>query len=312
MRSACKQRRRRPTNRAVTQLQNSFVRDSRQMQSHYMRTSLRQLTACLLFVTTSSAHAEQKPLWEAGLGVGGLLFDDYRGSDESNFYPVPIPYFVYRGRIVKADRDGVRGLLFDRRYAEINMSVNATTPVDSDDNAARRGMPDIKSTLELGPSFEWHVWKSVDERIKLDLRFPVRVPVTIEASPRAVGWIFSPRLNVDFIDVAGRAGWDLGVSIGPMYADSKYHRYFYSVGPAYATAERSEYQADGGYSGSHLILSLSKRFPDYWVGAFMRYDSLAGAAFENSPLVKTKSSLFAGFGIAWMIGQSETLVESDD
>jgi outer membrane protein len=277
-----------------------------------MRSRFRSCLLGLLLLSTLPANAEQKPLWEAGLGVGGLLFDDYRGSDESNFYPVPVPYFVYRGRILKADRDGVRGLLFDRRYAEVNMSVNATTPVDSDDNDARRGMPDLESTLELGPSFEWHVWRSADERIKLDLRFPVRVPITIESSPQHVGWIFSPRLNVDFLDVAGHTGWDLGVSIGPMYADRKYHEYFYSVSPAYATAERPAYEADGGYSGSHLILSLSKRFPDYWIGAFMRYDSLAGAAFENSPLVKTESSLFAGFGIAWMLGESKRLVEADD
>lgn len=277
-----------------------------------MRASLQRFVLSVLLLATLPTHAEQKPLWEAGLGVGGLLFDDYRGSDETNLYPVPVPYFVYRGRILKADRDGVRGLLFDRRYAELNMSVNATTPVDSDDNDARRGMPDLESTLELGPSFDWRVWRSADERIKLDLRFPLRVPITIESSPQNVGWIFSPRLNVDFLDVGGLTGWDLGVSIGPMYADRKYHRYFYSVEAPYATADRPAYEADRGYSGSHLILSLSKRFPDYWIGAFMRYDSLSGAAFEDSPLVKTKSSLFAGFGVAWMIGQSKTLVESDD
>lgn len=273
------------------------------------RPACRKLLPVLLALATVSANAEQKPLWEFGLGVGGLMFDDYRGSDETNFYPVPVPYFVYRGKILKADRDGLRGLLFDRQYAELNMSVNATTPVDSDGNEARRGMPDLHSTLELGPSFEWHAWKSSDGRIKLDLRIPVRVPITVEASPRNVGWIFSPRLNVDFLDVAGHQGWDLGVSIGPMYADRKYHDYFYSVGPRYATAARSAYEADGGYSGSHLIVALSKRFPEFWVGGFVRYDSLAGAAFEDSPLVKTRSSLFAGFGIAWMIRESRTLVD---
>lgn len=273
------------------------------------RPAFRKLLLVLLALATASANAEQKPLWEFGLGVGALMFDDYRGSDETNFYPVPVPYLVYRGKILKADRDGLRGLLFDRRYVELNVSVNATTPVDSDGNEARRGMPDLHSTLELGPSFEWHAWQSKDGRVKLDLRFPVRVPITVEASPRNVGWIFSPRLNVDFLDVAGYQGWDLGVSVGPMYADRKYHDYFYSVLPRYATAARPAYEADGGYSGSHIILALSKRFADYWVGGFVRYDSLSGAAFEDSPLVKTRSSLFAGVGIAWMIRESKVLVE---
>lgn len=274
--------------------------------------SLSKLAFAILILASFTARAEQKPLWEVGAGIGALLFDDYRGSDESNLYPIPVPYLVYRGRILKADREGVRGLLFDRRYATLNVSVNATTPVQSDDNGARRGMPDIKSTFELGPSLDLHLWRSTDERIKLDLLLPLRAPITIESSPQSIGWIFSPRLNVDFQDVAGYTGWNLGVSIGPMYADRKYHRYFYSVRGEDATATRPQYQAGGGYSGSHLIVALSKRFPKYWVGAFMRYDALSGAAFEDSPLVKRDSSLAAGFGIAWIIGQSKQLVESEE
>ena len=40
--------------------------------------------------------------------------------------------------------------------------------------------------------------------------------------------------------------------------------------------------------------------------------SLAGASFENSPLVKRDSYWSAGVGFAWLIRQSERLVESDD
>ena len=71
---------------------------------------------------------EEKPLWEFGLGVGAIEFPDYRGSDETQVYPVPVPYFVYRGPFFKADRDGVRGELFDRKYVELSISVNAHDP----------------------------------------------------------------------------------------------------------------------------------------------------------------------------------------
>ena len=266
----------------------------------------------LLGVAVLPACAAEKPLWEVGAGIGALLFDDYRGADESRLYPVPVPYVVYRGRFLKADREGVRGLLFDRRYAELNFSVNATIPVQSEDNAARRGMPDLESTLELGPSLEVHLWKSGNEDWQLDLRMPLRVPVTIESSPQAIGWIFSPRLNLDIRNVGGHTGWDLGVSIGPMFADRKYHRYFYSVAAQFATPERPEYQARGGYSGAHALMSLSKRFPGYWIGAYLRYDTLESAQFVASPLVKRDHSIAAGFGIAWMIGESSRLVETDE
>src|SRR3954469_1473359 len=84
-------------------------------------------TAIGLFVYHSGASAAQRPLWEFGLGAGAVVFPDYRGSDITHVYPVPVPYFVYRGDILKADREGVRGLLFHRVWVELNMSLNATT-----------------------------------------------------------------------------------------------------------------------------------------------------------------------------------------
>lgn len=267
------------------------------------------IAAALL--SMQSAAAEEKPLWEAGLGMGALRFPDYRGSDESQVYPVPVPYFVYRGDFFKADRDGVRGELFNRRYVELNISLNATIPVNSEDNAARRGMPDLKPTIEIGPSLDLHLWRSANENVKLDLVMPIRAPLTVESSPQSIGWVFSPRLNIDFQDI-GRQGWDFGFGAGPIFAERKFHEYFYSVAPRFVAAERGAYQADGGYSGTHVLTSLSKRFPGYWVGAYLRYDTLSGAVFEDSPLVRSRSYWSGGVGIAWMIGQSKRMVESDD
>jgi MipA family protein len=265
----------------------------------------------LASLACAAARAEEKPLWEAGLGVGGLVFPDYRGSDEMQAYPIPVPYLIYRGDFLKADREGVRGELFDREYAELSISVNATIPVSSDDNSARRGMPDLEPTIELGPSLDLHIWKSPDERIKLDVVMPLRAPVTVERSPKSIGWLFSPRVNLDIGNV-NNSGWNLGLGAGPVFADRKYHDYFYSVKPQYANAERPEYDANGGYSGVHVLASLSKRYPKYWVGAYVRYDSLESAAFEDSPLVRSTSYVAGGFGIAWMIGQSKRLVEVDE
>ena len=277
-----------------------------------MRHFILRLLVVPICLIAWAAHAEEKPLWEAGLGIGALRFPDYRGSDESKIYPVPVPYFVYRGEFLKADRDGVRGLLFDRRYAELSISVNGTIPVDSEDNAARRGMSDLKPTFEIGPSLDVHVWRSSDERLKLDLVMPLRLPVTIESSPKSIGWVFSPRLNLDVRNVAGLDGWDFGIGAGPIYADRRFHDYFYSVDARFATPERPQFEADGGYSGTHVLASLSKRFPGYWVGAYVRYDSLSGAACEDSPLVKSRHYLAGGIGIAWMIGQSKRMVQTEE
>src|SRR6202158_6306779 len=96
----------------------------------------------------ASADAQQLPLWELGLGVGALAFADYRGADTGRVYPLPVPYVIYRGRILRWDRHGVRGLFLNQHWLELNISVNATTPVSSRDTPARRGMPNLdrKST----------------------------------------------------------------------------------------------------------------------------------------------------------------------
>lgn len=265
----------------------------------------------VLALWTPALHAEQKPLWEFGLGVGALEFPDYRGSDDIEVFPVPVPYFVYRGRFLKADRDGLRGKLFDRELVELHLSVNATIPVDSEDNAARRGMPDLEPTFEIGPSLELHLWRSADRDVKLDLVMPLRVPITIESSPRSLQWVFAPRLNIDFDDVGGHDGWEFGAGVGPVFAADRFHDYFYSVPARFATPQRPAYRADGGYSGMHVLAALSKRFPKYWVGAFLRYDWLGGAEFEDSPLMRRRNYLAGGFGIAWMIGESKRTVESE-
>jgi MipA family protein len=257
------------------------------------------------------SQAEQKPLWEAGLGIGAMGFPDYRGSDESNVYPIPLPYFVYRGKFLKADREGVRGELFDRRYLELSLSMNATIPVSSDDNAARAGMPNLRPTLEFGPSLDVHLWRSPKQDVKLDLVMPLRLPVTLESSPRTLGWNFSPRLNLDIENVAGRQGWNFGIGAGPLFGAAEFHEYFYSVAPRYATDSRPAYDAPGGYSGTHVLAAVSKRFPKYWVGAYVRYDNLHNAAFEDSPLVRRQNYVTGGIGIAWMIGKSKRMVEVD-
>jgi len=256
--------------------------------------------------------AAEKPLWELGIGMSALSFPDYRGSDESSFFAIPFPYLVYRGKFFKADKDGIRGAFFDSDRVELNGSVGASVPVSSDDNRARQGMPDLQPTVELGPSLDILLWRSEDRRFKLDLRLPARAAVTVMGGMDYVGWEFSPRLVLDVSDFAGNTGLNLGLLAGPIYGSERSHDYFYSVAPQYATADRPTYDAEAGYAGSQVLVSLSKRYPKYWLGAFARWDSLNGAVFADSPLVRQENYFAAGFAIAWVFKESSTLVESDD
>jgi len=263
-------------------------------------------------VTRAAADdAGTLPLWELGIGVAGFRFDDYRGSDHTNTYLLPIPFFAYRGPILRADREGARAVLFEGRKVTVDLSLGASVPTKSEAEGARSGMPDLAGTFELGPSFIVELWQSGDRKLRLDLRMPVREAITLERSPRAIGLTFSPNLNLDIGGLPGRG--NLGLLAGPLFADRRYHEYFYGVAPEFATATRPAYEAPGGYAGWRATAAFSRRFgTSAWFGAFLRYDDLHGAVFADSPLVRRQSTVTAGFGISWIFATSSHRVRVDD
>jgi outer membrane protein len=259
---------------------------------------------------TAQDKPEDQPVWDLGLGAGALSFDDYRGADTSHVYQLPLPYLYYHGTFLKSDRNGIRGRLFRQDWLELNISANATTPVRG--NAARAGMPDLRSTVEIGPSLDLHLWKSANEKVTFEVRLPLRAVFTVQARPHSVGAILAPNASVDIKDVAGFQGWYFGALAGPLFADHRYHDYFYTVAPQFATPERPAYTAHAGYSGAQVLVALTKRYPSFWMGAYVRHDTLAGAVFEPSPLVKRDNYWAAGAGVAWIIHRSKRRADEAD
>jgi len=257
-------------------------------------------------------HAEQalRPLWEAGAGVAALSFPDYRGSSRQRGYVLPIPFFVYRGEVLQVDREKVRGLMFKSDSWELDVSLNGSVPVRSNNNPARQGMPNLSPTVELGPQLTYRLHDN--DRYRLQFQLPLRGVEAIGHGIHHEGWLANPLLNLDIKDVGPGHGWNLGLSGGPLWADARYHNYFYGVDPAYATPARPAYTASGGYSGMRLVLSLSKRFPDMWVGGFIQAYDLHGTAFDNSPLLERKTSYAAGVAVSWVFGRSEKMVMSNE
>jgi outer membrane protein len=272
------------------------------------RAALSTLTLLCLLVGPGSARA-QEPLWEAGIGVAGLSFPDYRGSSERRNWLLPYPYLIYRGEKVEVEDGRMRGIFYRGDRVELDVSLNGSVPVDSDENEARRGMPDLDATLEIGPVMNVLLLRSDDHRTRLRLRLPVRAAIASDFSyARHVGWLMQPHLSFEVRDPLGHAGWKASLLAGALFADNRYHRYFYEVQPAFATATRPAYSPGGGYAGLQGIAALSKRYRRFWVGGFLKWDSVQGAVFEDSPLVKDKHGLSAGVSIAWILGESKTRV----
>lgn len=280
-----------------------------------MRIRYRVVVALLLlsFLSPVSAICEEKPLekplWELGVGLGLLQIPDYRGSDENRLYLLPYPYVVYRGDILKVDEQRITGQIFKTDRILLNFSGYGSVPVKSSNNSARAGMPDLDPTFELGPALQIKLWERKEDKCKLDLTLPVRAFFSTDfSSVRHEGWVFSPRINFVKDDLLPDTGLNLGISAGPMFTDSGYHAYYYTVEPAYATAARPAYSAGGGYSGSTLTGGLSKAYKQFMFNAFVSADFLQGASFEDSPLVKRKTSFMSGISVSWIFFKSAKTV----
>jgi len=268
-----------------------------------------QIGAALIAIVWLAAPAQGKeePLWEYGLGLGALGYADYRGANTSHVYPLPVPYLLYNGPFLKSDKDGLHGKLFNREWVELSLSFDATMPVSND--RTRNSLTELRPTVEAGISLDFHLWRSADARTRIDFKVPVRQAFTLQFPPQPIGWTLTPGFKLNIADAFGHAGWEAGLFAGPLFANRHYNDYFYSVTPQEATESRPAYQATGGYAGTQFVADLTKRYPKYWVGGFVRYDTLAGAVFAESPLVRRENYWAAGVVFGWMIGRSSQMVE---
>jgi len=258
----------------------------------------------LLAMAWPETRADQ-PLWEAGLGVGVLKLPHYRGSDQSRTWVLPVPYVAYRGDILKADREGARAILFDTERVDFDLSIAATAPTRSDDNDARQGMPDLAATFEIGPNLNTTLARG--SWWKLQLRAPVRAALTIESHPKMIGWLASPNLNLD----TKINGWNASLLGGPLFGSRGFNGYYFDVAPQFATATRPEYRAPGGFGGWRLIASTSRRIGSIWMGGFVTADTVKGAVYDGSPLVRQHGTLAFGFAVSWVFAQSTERVPDE-
>jgi outer membrane scaffolding protein for murein synthesis (MipA/OmpV family) len=278
------------------------------------RAALVAIALCAVLAPHTATSVE-RPLWEAGVGATGLYLPDYRGANQSRGYVFPLPFFAYRGEYLRVDREGIRGIFFQSDRVELDVSLFGTPPVDSSDNTARQGMPDLDATVEVGPVLVFTLARDrrIDYNYRLQLRLPFRTAIATDfAHWHNIGWVAYPHLNLDVRPEFLGGRWNVGLSAGPTYATQKFHQYFYGVAPQFATPARPAYDAPGGYSGATFFATTSRRFEKFWVGAYVRYDNLSGAVFDSSPLVKQNHAWAGGIAIAWVFAESGTKVTTPD
>lgn len=262
-----------------------------------------KFAAASLLIATVDAKAQEDSTkkWELGLGVGAVAGPDYRGSDEYRSFISPIPYIVYRGKIIRTDREGIRGNFLRTDQYEFTFSASAAITPDADENELRDGMPELGSTLELGPSFNINL-TGKDFSRGWHLQTPWRAVFAIGADESGyIGSIFQPQL----VYRTKVSKWIFTYRAGVSYASEDYHDYYYSVDQQYVTEARSYFDAHGGYSGWNNNLALSRSFNHNGIktrlALFIRYDNISGTDFNESPLVETDHAYRGGLAFIWVI-----------
>jgi outer membrane scaffolding protein for murein synthesis (MipA/OmpV family) len=250
-------------------------------------------------------YAYHLPLWEAGIGFGAIHAPHYRGSKATKSYALPVPYLIYRGERLSADREGFRGKLFESERVKLDMSIAANVPVPSETGGAREGMPGLDPVLEFGPSLNIKLWRNQSKNALLWLKVPLRAALSIgDPILDYQGLVFSPYLQIAKTLHFQATRWRFKFSTGPIFATQRYHDYFYKVDTNFATENRIEYSSTAGYSGSRFTVTMSRNSKHFYLGSFARYDNLSGATFENSPLVETNDYLVFGVFFAWVFANS--------
>ena len=250
-----------------------------------------------------------KPLWEAGIGGFAGTLPDYPAAGQNTFRALPVPIIIYRGDILRVgtedNRGAVSGRFIDTDRYEFDVTLSGAFPVDSDNNKARRGMPDLDFLFGIGPQLIIKLINEPGER-KLNLNLQARAIYSTDfSSLDHRGFVFNPRLKYSLEHVSNQ-DLKISASIGPVFGTERLMDYFYTVKPKYATPSRRSYDADAGYLGTNITFGMSKRFDKsirLIVGTRLGIHS--GATNDGSPLFKDEltASVFTAF--AWTFFQSE-------
>ena len=278
--------------------------------------------ACILFaaaLAASSPNARaddiageengtgELPLWEVGLFGGAGRLPHYRGSDEYKTYFLPLPFFIYRGEVFRANREGVKSIFWENDRLETGLSMSGNPPVD-DDNLAREGMPELGAIGEIGPMLKGYLR---ERRHPNPFYAVAAVRMAISADPdnfHTAHEGFRGDVRLVYRNYTWLEKWKVvfGLNAAVDFADAEGQRYFYEVEPRYATAERPAYSPDGGYSGFSLSANATKSLNSRLkLGVYYRWDNLAGSSYEDSPLVMTENNHIVGAALIWNIHRSE-------
>lgn len=257
-----------------------------------------------------------RPAWEFGIGGGYFSGFDYPASGDENRRFIVLPYFIYRTPLFRFGGGGVRAVAIERPKIKLDLSVGGSLNASSDGNSARQGMPDLDFLFEIGPQLEISLLdKAIASGGQLKLRFTSEVRAVLATDFRGIddqGFVAEAGIGMNYRNVR-RSGIDLLAAFDVTYGNERLQDYFYEVDPEFATQDRPEFDARGGYLQSELFVGIGLqplKNVRVFVGSFTGLHD--GASNEDSPLFEEKTTTGFALGVVWRIAQSKRQVEIVD
>ena len=248
------------------------------------------------------------PLWELGLAAGGFYTPDYPAAEKNSLHGLVMPYVIYRGDFLRIGKDSIlKGVFIDNDFAEFDISVAASFNSNSNDNNARRGMPDLDYLFEIGPQLKIKIGEYYGGKTELLIPLHAVFSTDIRRIDHR-GYLLTPTISYKKRNIFN-SRIDVYSSVGLSVATKKLHEYFYTVEPQYATPTRPAYEADGGYLGSRIAFGLSYGITERIrasVGGGIGY--YGGTTNTNSPLFRQNANVSINAALTWSIIQSDTRV----
>ena len=242
------------------------------------------------------------PLWELGGVALGVSQSAYPGADQQVNRALALPYFVYRGDVLRADRDtaGIRAMKTET--FELDVGFAGAFGAGSEIIDARQGMRKLGTMVELGPRLKWDLGAGPAGG-RLSAEFPARAVLDLSDEAAHRGWSLEPKLTYSN-RTAG--GWRYSASVSAIVADTRLAQTFYEVRSSEATAARPAYTAESGLVSWRFGTAFSRSLARDWnLFGFARLETVAGAANESSPLVRRSSGASVGVGVAYTWMRSE-------
>ena len=258
-------------------------------------------TGCCGLALAQEQEGTAQPLWE--IGAVGLVSSQqaYPGAAERVSRGLALPYLIYRGKFLRADRGSAGLRAIKTEDMELDVGFAGSFGSRSSEVQAREGMPDLGTLVQFGPRLKWKLGSGPGKgRWRLDL--PLRGVFDLDSGLGYRGAAFEPEL---VFERQAEGGWSYNTSVSAIWGNQRLADTFYGVAPAYATAERAAYQASSGRIAWRLSASASHKLtPQLRVIGFARVDSVAGAANEASPLVQQTTGSTVGLVLTYTWKQS--------